>query len=82
MPYLTGRRPTTLNRVSPKSPTHGSPRRAAVVNDAIRDLVRRSGGRLRPEDRRMYEQLVAEWVAASVAERSTSAALPAMVPAA
>jgi hypothetical protein len=53
-----------------------------VVNDAIRDLVRRSGGRLRPEDRRMYEQLVAEWVAASVAERSTSAALPAMVPAA
>jgi len=53
-----------------------------VVNDAIRDLVRRSGGRLRPEDRRMYEQLVAECVAASVAERSTSAALPAMVPAA
>jgi hypothetical protein len=36
----------------------------AVVNAAIRELVKRHGGRLSPEGRREYERLLAEWTAA------------------
>jgi hypothetical protein len=47
----------------------GSVRPAAVVNDLIRNLFQRAGGRLYGEDRAEYERLVAEWTIAVAAER-------------
>ncbi|MFD5026976.1 hypothetical protein [Streptomyces sp. NPDC058373] len=40
------------------------PRPASVVNEEIRALMLRSGGRLSADDRARYEQLVAEWAEA------------------
>ncbi|MFD4977386.1 hypothetical protein [Streptomyces sp. NPDC058424] len=50
--------------------TRGSVRPAAVVNGEIRALMLRAGGRLRAEDRPMYERLVAEWIVATARERA------------
>lgn len=44
-------------------------RPAAVVNDLIRNLFQRAGGRLYGDDRAEYERLVAEWTIAVAAER-------------
>ncbi|MET8468184.1 hypothetical protein ABZY90_16580 [Streptomyces sp. NPDC006422] len=48
------------------TPEHGPVRSAEELNERIRDLMLRSGGRLSAEQRREYEVLVAEW---AVAER-------------
>lgn len=42
----------------------GSVRSAAELNERIRGLWLRADGRLSPEQRREYEQLVTEWAAA------------------
>lgn len=47
------------------TPTPRSVRPADVVNDQIRDLWARTGGRLSAEDRAEYEALVTEWAKAS-----------------
>jgi hypothetical protein len=48
----------------------GSARPAHVVNDLIRALFRRAGsGKLYGADRAQYEELVAEWVAATSEDR-------------
>jgi len=46
----------------------GSARSAAVVNEDIRALFQRAGGRLYGADRAAYERLVVEWAAAVRAE--------------
>ncbi|MFI6087581.1 hypothetical protein [Streptomyces sp. Je 1-332] len=46
----------------------GSVRSAAELNERIRSLWMRAGGRLSAEQRREYEQLVTEWAAAVRAE--------------
>jgi hypothetical protein len=43
-------------------------RPAAVVNELIRALFQRAGGRLYGEDRVTYAQLVTEWATAVQAE--------------
>ncbi|MEU5688942.1 hypothetical protein DEJ48_33625 [Streptomyces venezuelae] len=43
---------------------HGSVRSSAELNERIRGLWLRAGGRLSAEQRREYEQLVTEWAAA------------------
>nr|WP_280882267.1 hypothetical protein [Streptomyces pseudovenezuelae] len=55
--------------MSPDSDRPGSVRSADVVNELIRALFQRSGGRLYGEDRAEYERLVAEWTLAVAAER-------------
>ncbi|MET8575885.1 MULTISPECIES: hypothetical protein [unclassified Streptomyces] len=40
-------------------------RTAAEVNEEIRDLLMKSGGRLDHEQRRRYQRLVGEWAAAT-----------------
>ncbi|MFI1682938.1 MULTISPECIES: hypothetical protein [unclassified Streptomyces] len=45
-------------------PPHGSVRSSAELNERIRGLWLRTGGRLSAEQRREYEQLVTEWAAA------------------
>ncbi|MFI8872526.1 hypothetical protein [Streptomyces sp. NPDC055243] len=60
---MSDRRPRLIT-MSPASPPCGPVRSAAVVNDEIRRMMVRSGGRLRPEQRPEYEALVAEWAAA------------------
>ncbi|MFS8200017.1 hypothetical protein ACLVWQ_15180 [Streptomyces sp. CWNU-52B] len=50
--------------MSPESPTHGSVRSSAVLNDHIRALWIRAGGYLSPQDRAEYELLVVAWAAA------------------
>ncbi|MCX4668814.1 hypothetical protein OG453_19390 [Streptomyces sp. NBC_01381] len=42
----------------------GSVRSAAELNERIRGLWLRADGRLSPEQRREYEQLVTEWATA------------------
>ncbi|MFC8126770.1 hypothetical protein [Streptomyces sp. NPDC057302] len=42
----------------------GSARSAAELNERIRGLWMRAGGRLSPEQRREYEQLVTAWASA------------------
>ncbi|GGS74851.1 hypothetical protein GCM10010253_57170 [Streptomyces badius] len=42
-----------------------SARSAAEVNAAIRDLWRRSGGSLTPQDEAEYQRLLVEWAAAA-----------------
>ncbi|MFF1694924.1 hypothetical protein ACFVXC_15010 [Streptomyces sp. NPDC058257] len=49
----------------PLSPQpRGSARSAAELNERIRGLWMRTGGRLSAEQRSEYEQLVTEWAAA------------------
>jgi hypothetical protein len=48
----------------PTTPAAGQPRSADVVNDDIRALFLRSGGRLCPLDRERYRALRAEWAEA------------------
>ena len=50
--------------------SQGAARPAAVVNEDIRALMRRACGRLRAEDRPVYERLVAEWIVATAQERA------------
>ncbi|MFG3662133.1 hypothetical protein [Streptomyces sp. NPDC047706] len=50
--------------MSPHSPTPGSMRSAAEVNEQIRALWTRSGGSLSAQERAEYELLVVEWAAA------------------
>lgn len=53
------------------TPPHpGFTRPAAVVNEDIRALMLRAGGRLRAEDRATYHRLVEEWHAATARERA------------
>jgi hypothetical protein len=56
--------------MSSTPPITGVPRPAAAVNADIRALMQRSGGRLRAEDRPVYERLVAEWIVATARERA------------
>ncbi|MGW0683872.1 hypothetical protein ACWD2L_10985 [Streptomyces sp. NPDC002754] len=46
------------------TPEHAAARSADELNERIRDLMLRSGGRLSAEQRREYEGLVAQWAAA------------------
>lgn len=48
------------------TPTHppGAARSAAELNEQIRGLMLRSGGRLSAEQRTEYEVLIIEWAAA------------------
>ena len=55
--------------MSPDPLASGRVRPAAVVNELIRALFQRSGGRLYGDDRAEYERLVAEWTIAVAAER-------------
>ncbi|MEU8968190.1 hypothetical protein AB0D11_02745 [Streptomyces monashensis] len=50
--------------MSPDSQAVGPMRSAAAVNEDIRALMLRAGGRLREEDRPVYRRLVEEWAAA------------------
>ncbi|MDX2759153.1 hypothetical protein PV729_45075 [Streptomyces europaeiscabiei] len=52
----------------PNLPASGPVRSAAAVNAEIRQLMVRSGGYLRAEDRPVYERLRAEWAEAVRAE--------------
>ncbi|MFH8613076.1 hypothetical protein ACH4D5_36980 [Streptomyces sp. NPDC018029] len=54
-------------------PPYGSARSSAELNERIRGLWLRAGGRLSAEQRREYEQLVTEW-AAAVREEMVKAA--------
>ncbi|AYA19851.1 hypothetical protein DCW30_14215 [Streptomyces alfalfae] len=49
-------------------PPHGSVRSSAELNERIRSLWLRAGGRLSAEQRAEYERLVTEWAAAVRAE--------------
>ncbi|WP_031088424.1 hypothetical protein [Streptomyces sp. NRRL WC-3549] len=40
-------------------------RSASVINEEIRELWRRSGGLLSPEDEKEYQRLLVEWAAAA-----------------
>ncbi|MFP3989888.1 hypothetical protein U9R90_20935 [Streptomyces sp. E11-3] len=59
----------------PKPEPCRSVRSADVVNDQIRALWARAGGRLGTEQRREYERLIAEWAAA--VRRESAAPAPA-----
>jgi hypothetical protein len=48
----------------PPDPSPGSVRSAACVNEEIRALWLRAGGRLTDGQRREYEQLLGEWAEA------------------
>ncbi|MFE6903766.1 hypothetical protein ACFVFJ_44275 [Streptomyces sp. NPDC057717] len=48
----------------PSTPASGPVRSADDLNEEIRRLMLRSGGRLSAEQRREYEVLVVEWAAA------------------
>jgi hypothetical protein len=54
--------------MSPHPPAMGQPRPAAVVNEAIRALIARTGRRLNDEEKAVLERLWVEWVAAERAE--------------
>ena len=64
--------------MSPNLQASGSVRHSDLVNERIRALFQRAGGRLYGEDRALYERLVTEWAAAVRAE----AELPEIVEAA
>ena len=51
----------------------GSVRSAAVVNEEIRALWLRAGGRLSAEERQVYARLVVEWAEAVRAEVAEAA---------
>lgn len=48
----------------PNTPSCGSVRSAAALNEQIRALLAQAGGRLTDGQRREYEGLVAEWAEA------------------
>ncbi len=48
---------------TPETVLKGTERTAAEVNEEIRALWFRSGGRLNGEQRREYQRLVTEWAA-------------------
>ncbi|MEU9183640.1 hypothetical protein AB0D14_03525 [Streptomyces sp. NPDC048484] len=50
--------------MSTNSPTPGSVRSAAVLNEQIRALWIRAGGSLSTQERAEYELLVVQWAAA------------------
>ncbi|MFE9685488.1 hypothetical protein ACFYXC_25890 [Streptomyces sp. NPDC002701] len=50
--------------MSPDSPTTGSARSAAVLNEQIRALWIRAGGSLSTQERAEYELLIVQWAAA------------------
>ncbi|MFG2352557.1 hypothetical protein [Streptomyces sp. NPDC048521] len=52
------------------APPSGYLRPAAAVNADIRALMLRAGGRLRAEDRPVYQRLVDEWNQATARERT------------
>lgn len=54
--------------MSPDRQVPGSVRPSALVNELIRALFHRAGGRLYGQDRMTYERLVVEWAAAVRAE--------------
>ncbi len=54
-------------------PDPGPARSAAAVNEEIRALWLRAGGRLSAEQRRRYERLVTEWSAAVRTTRADDA---------
>ena len=54
--------------MSPEPVCCGSARSADVVNELIRALFARAGGRLYGADREEYERLVTEWTLATAAE--------------
>jgi hypothetical protein len=56
--------------MSTTPPPSGFARPAAVVNEEIRTLMLRAGGRLRAEDRPVYQRLVEEWHQATARERA------------
>lgn len=58
----------SLIRMSPSFERPGSVRSADAVNEDIRALMLRAGGHLKPEDRAVYQRLIAEWAAAVRAE--------------
>lgn len=68
---------------NPDSESRRSPRTAAEVNEEIRALWLRCGGRLSTEQRREYQRLVTEWAAAEAlahGSRSTRTAQAHGVP--
>lgn len=61
--------------MSPSLPAAGRPRPAAVVNEAIRALVRRAHGRRWTQaERALYGLLLEEWAAAVGREEVATAA--------
>ena len=56
--------------MSTTPPHPGFARPAAAVNEDIRALMMRASGRLRSEDRPVYQRLVEEWHAATARERA------------
>ncbi|OQQ16153.1 hypothetical protein B0675_02395 [Streptomyces sp. M41(2017)] len=60
--------------MSPDVTVPGSARSAAeILNEQIRDLWTRAGGRLTAEQRREYEQLLVLWAAAMRGQLVTAA---------
>lgn len=58
----------------PPTPPVSAPARSAdELNERIRDMMRRSDGRLRPEQRPEYVELVALWAAAVRGEVTAAA---------
>jgi hypothetical protein len=55
--------------MSTTSPIPGTPRPAATVNRAIRELLERTRRRLSDTERTEYEALLTEWHLATAAER-------------
>lgn len=59
--------------MSPADDVRGSVRPASeLLNEQIRDLWMRAGGRLTAEQRSTYEQLVTQWAAAVRRERAAA----------
>ncbi|MEU7578474.1 hypothetical protein ACFWZ2_20775 [Streptomyces sp. NPDC059002] len=56
------------------TPSPDRRRTADEVNEEIRALWLRAGGRLRPDERRVYERLVTEWAEAEANSSPTHAA--------
>ncbi|MBM7167992.1 hypothetical protein JQK87_06125 [Streptomyces sp. G44] len=56
------------------TPSSTRRRTADEVNEEIRALWLGAGGRLRPDERRVYEQLVTEWAEAEADTSPTHAA--------
>ncbi|MEU5578563.1 MULTISPECIES: hypothetical protein [Streptomyces] len=56
------------------TPSPARRRTADEVNEEIRALWLGAGGRLRPDERRVYEQLVTEWAEAEADASPTHAA--------
>ena len=59
--------------MSPNTPSCGSARSAAELNEQIRALLAQSGGVLSAEQKRAYDDLVTRWAAAIRAEVTEAA---------